>query len=175
MRNSPTLPSTSPRLRLIDATLPALESIVANLREADRRELAAQRWTDDLTSVPGDIINHCGPFMWVVEYEGVPVAAVGAVQQWPGVVSAWMFATDSFPKVGFYLTKFIKKAMIPSLVRLGCHRCEARSIEGHTEAHRWLRLLGATEECRLKRYGKGGEDFLVFRWDRPDVHDTQSP
>ncbi len=148
---------------------PALGHIVANLRAADRRELQAQRWEDDLGTLPEDILTAYGPYAWIVSLHDEPIAAVGAVPMWPGVVYAWMFATDKFPQIELFLTRFVKRSMIPNLVSLGTHRCEARSIEGHDVAHRWLRALGAQEECRLHRYGKGGEDFLVFRWDRPDV------
>ena len=35
---------------------------------------------------------------------------------------------------------------------------------GHDVAARWLRYMGAAEECVLPRYGKDGEDFILFSW-----------
>ncbi|MEQ9416663.1 MAG: hypothetical protein RJQ08_03870 [Salinisphaeraceae bacterium] len=169
MPGSPTSPSTSPRPTLVDATAERIGHIARALRAADARELAAQRWEWDPDALVGEVMGYYGPFKWVCERAGEPIAAVGAVQLHPGVWSAWMFATDEFPKIGLYLTRFVRRRMIPSLVRLGAHRCDARSIEGHDHAHRWLRALGAVEEARLVRYGRNGEDFIVFRWDKPDV------
>lgn len=169
MPGSPTSPSTSPRPTLVDATAERVEHVVRNLRAADARELSAQRWDMDTGRLVREVVEYYGPYKWVCEFDGEPVAAVGAVEVHPGVWSAWMFATDKFQLVGFYLTRFVRQRMIPSLVRLGAHRCDARSIDGHDHAHRWLRALGAVEEARLLRYGRNGEDFLVFRWDRSDV------
>lgn len=169
MHGFPTSPTTSTRPRLVDVTVEGVAHIARNLRAADARELGAQRWDMDPDSLAREVRDYYGPYKWVVERAGVPIAAVGAVAVHPGVWSAWMFATDDFHKIGLYLTRFVRQRMIPSLVRLGAHRCDARSIDGHDHAHRWLRALGAVEEARLLRYGRNGEDFIVFRWDRPDV------
>ena len=151
------------KLNLLDVAY-----VCARLRDADRREIFATRRTDEPDALAVEIIRYWGPIGWVATHNDRPVALVGATETWPGVWSAWMMATDEFPMVARRVTRFVKRVMIPGLVDLGAHRCEARSIDGHTEAHRWLRVLGATEEARLRRYGRNGEDFLVFRFDRPE-------
>jgi len=124
----------------------------------------ATRWADDPTALALDVM-HWGGLSWAACWNGAPVAALGAVEQWPGVWSCWMFATDDIPHIGLSLTRFAKYRMIPAIRDLGGHRGEARSMVDHTEAHRWLRSIGAREEARLSGYGKHGEDFLVFSWD----------
>lgn len=154
------------KLNLLDVAY-----VCNRLREADAREIFATRRTDDPDALAVEIIRYWGPMGWVAYNSARPVALVGATETWPGVWSAWMMATDEFPDVALGLTKFVKRRMIPGLVELGAFRCEARSIDGHTEAQRWLQVLGAVQEARLRRYGRNGEDFLVFRFDRPeDAH-----
>lgn len=143
--------------------------VVQNMRAADREEIFATRHGDCLDTLASDVFQHWGSVGWVAWHDHLPVAAFGATSLWPGSWMAWLFATDNFGQVGFEVTRHIRRVMIPSLVDRGASRCEARSIISHTEAHRWLRSsLGATEEARLRRYGRNGEDFLVFRWDRPE-------
>lgn len=161
--------STSSRPRLVNATPERVEHIVRNLRAADARELGAQRWDMVPEKLVREVCELYGPYKWVCERAGEPIVAIGAVEVHAGVWSAWMFATDNFPSVGFFLTRFVRQSMIPSLIKIGAHRCDARSIDGHDHAHRWLRALGAVEEARLLRYGRGGEDFIIFRWDKPDL------
>jgi hypothetical protein len=143
--------------------------VVRNMRAEDAREVFANRRGEDPDALAMEIMRTWGPLGFVFHHAGRPAAIVGATEMWPGVWCAWLLATDDFPHVALGLTKFVKRGMIPYLVENGAHRCEARSIDGHSQAHRWLRLLGASQEARLRRYGRNGEDFLVFRWDAPDV------
>ena len=48
----------------------------------------------------------------------------------------------------------------------GAHRLECRSMEGHVEAQRWLETIGATREATLHGYGREGEDFHVYTWEK---------
>lgn len=155
------------KLNLLDVAY-----VCRNLRAADQREIFATRRADDPDALAVEIIRYWGPVGWVAADGPRPVALIGATETWPGVWSAWMMATEEFPVVALGLTKWVKRAMMPGLVDLGAVRCEARSIDGHDHAHRWLRMLGAVQEARLRRYGRNGEDFLVFRFDRPEhVHE----
>lgn len=146
-----------------------MQHIARNMRDGDREEVFCQMWTDEPDDFARLVINHYGFYKWAVSLGDDPVCALGAVTHWPGVWIAWMVTTDRFPEIGSFVTKFVRRSMIPSLHRLGAHRCEARSIASHTEAHRWLKVLGAKQEAVLRRYGKNREDFLLFRWDRADV------
>lgn len=144
--------------------LPALH-VCRNLRAADIREIEATRWgsysPEDLAIEVARVWTLNGYGWSVFGGDGLPVAFFGATQPWPGVFSAYMLATDDFPRVALPLTKFVKRVFIPYLRERG-HRIEARSIDGHTQAHGWLRLLGAGVEARMQRYGRNGEDFLIF-------------
>ena len=65
------------------------------------------------------------------------------------------------------MTKLIVRHIVPMLWEVGAHRLEARSMEGHHDAQRWLEVIGARREGTLKGYGREGQDFHVYAWERP--------
>jgi len=156
-------------MHLTTVTYDAALHVAANMREWDKKEIYAVRWTDD----PKEIARDCaayGRFGWIAWHGGEPVAVVGAVPVHPGVWSVYMFATDCFRQIAISLTKFVRRVIIPALVDTGAHRAECASMEGHAEAHRWLELLGATREgSPMMEYGKDGENFIRFVWRRESV------
>ncbi len=146
--------------------------IARNMRPADRAEIYATRWGDD----PNWLVDDCltvsqGPGAYAV-IAGIerPIAVVGAVQSWPGVFDVWAFGTPEFQRIGFALTKHIRRVMIPLLIERGAHRAHCRSLSSHTDAHDWLRMLGAHEkrDKEFKGWGKNGEDFKMFEWHLED-------
>lgn len=151
-------------MRLSDLNEPALAYVARHMRAADRDEIFATRWGDD----PNDLVQAAlrgGSFAWVASLDR-PIAALGAIPMWNGVWSVWMFATDDFRRIRFGLTRFVVRDMIPALRAGGAHRAECRSLATHTEAHRWLEMLGATREATLRGYGRAGEDFELYVWRR---------
>lgn len=149
-------------MRLAKLTILEALFVCRNLRDSDRREAFATLYSADPDKLAMDIAQTWGPFAFCAFDADGPVALIGASERWPGVWCCWMLATDRFNNVGKGLTKWVKQSMIPSLVEQGAHRIEAYSIEGHDTAHRWLRFCGAAPEALLRRYGRNGEDFLVF-------------
>lgn len=146
-----------------------LHHVAANMRAKDAEEVFATCWRDDpaqlancLIALPGDGV--------VFKLDDVPACAMGAAQMRPGVFSMWMFGTDDFPKVKFYVQKYSKRVIIPALVAAGCHRAECQSLASHTEAHDWLtRSFGAKKEAVLEGFGKNGETFFQFARLFPNV------
>ena len=160
------------RLDILPADPLSVMHICRNMREADRAEIFALRWSDNPMDLAEDTMNVRGP-KWVAHVEGVgPVAAYGAAPMWPGVWSLWLYGTPHFQQIGGRLTRHIRRVMIPALTIAGAHRAEARSLSTHTEAHIWLDRLGGRREAVLAGYGKNGEDFVVFSWQvgLNDVH-----
>ena len=144
-------------------TLDDVRYVCNNLRADDAAEVFALSNHDNPNLLAQEVIGYWGELMWVAKLHGEPVALFGALNMWPGVWSAWLIATDEFPAVGLSVTKFIHREVIPLLKEKGAHRCEARSMSTHTWSHEWLKSLGAVEEATLIGYGKGKEDFLVYR------------
>jgi len=139
--------------------------VAANMRAADAREIFATSSDDDFTRLAADAALR-GPHAWAVG-QGEPIACIGAVELWPGVWQAWMFATDRFAEIGLPLTRWTMRVMIPGLLHAGAHRAQAYSIEGHTDAHAWLERLGFMHEATHPGYGRNGETFRVYAQEAP--------
>lgn len=135
--------------------------VAANMRESDRREIGATRADESPERLAFDATHSQFAF---AAGQGEPIACIGASFRWPGVFQAWMFATDAFEAVGFPLTRWVRRIMMPQIRLAGAHRVHCYSIEGHDDAHRWLERLGAVHETTHLRYGKGGEPFRVYAW-----------
>lgn len=150
-------------MQLAPLTYEAVLYVAENMREWDKREIYATRWTDD----PADLARQCllvPDFSWIGGVDGEPIAAFGGVPMHPGVWSMWMFATDKFTKIRISLTKMAKRSIIPALVAQGAHRLECFSMEGHDVAHRWLESFGARPERLIPAYGRNRENFICYAW-----------
>jgi hypothetical protein len=140
--------------------------VALNMREWDKREIYANRFDENPVTVAEQAAVMGKDVGWVAGLER-PIAAFGCFMMWPGVWSMWLFATDEFGRIGISMTKLIVRRIVPMLWEADAHRLEARSMEGHTDAQRWLELIGARREATLKGYGRGREDFHVYAWERP--------
>lgn len=137
--------------------------IAQRMRDLDKEEIYATRWTDDPKDLAEDamVIPHTS---YIAVADGEPVAAFGAIPAHPSVWNVWMFATDKWPKVALITTRYIKKTLIPRLKAAGGKRAECKSHANHHVAHKWLDSLGAIKESTLEKYGKDGEDFYLYKW-----------
>jgi hypothetical protein len=145
----------------------ALAYITRNLRERDQAECFAC-----YVDTPDDLAAQTaaqGVFQWVAWANDRPVASIGARNLWPGVWSVWAFGTDEWPSVVLLLTRHVRRAMIPALVRAGAHRVHCDALATHEDARRWLTALGAREEGVRRGLGRNGEDFVTYAWSRDDV------
>ena len=153
-------------MRLSSLSAPAVTHVITNMREWDRREIFATKFYGREGEQLHEAVMNAGPVSWVAYHEMEPVAVFGCAPMWPGVWSMWFFATDSLPKIGMGVTKLIIRYIVPMLWEGGAHRLECRSMEGHVEAQRWLETIGATREATLHGYGREGEDFHVYTWEK---------
>lgn len=139
------------------ANIRDLSWIAARLNDEDRREIAAQ--VDD---VAGMVCAHVGPECFTAHHRGKPVAAFGASPFWAGTWLAFMFGTSQSWRAVPEITRRMPDTEA-RIRALGCHRIEARSIEGHDRAQRWLtRNMGASLMGEARGHGLNGETFLVF-------------
>ncbi|MBT9169345.1 MAG: hypothetical protein DDT19_02704 [Syntrophomonadaceae bacterium] len=151
------------RLRGEDALHVAL-----NMREVDRLEISATRWSESPWDFAVDASQFPGA-SWSALLDGEPVAIGGIALLQPGIGQAWMVGTDKLPQVGLMLTRFCRDVAHRMLTEdSGIHRIQAFSAGFHTEAHAWLRAVGLDSTQPLLKYGKGGEDFLLFYGLRKD-------
>jgi hypothetical protein len=136
--------------------------VARNMREWDRREIYATRWSDAPEDLAEDIRALRSAF-WVAYWNDVPAAAIGVVPVRPKVWSPWCFGTEDFPRVVLGLTKLAKRGIVRSVRYAGGHRMEVKSLDGHTDAQRWLvKCFGAAREGTHPGYGKNGETFHTY-------------
>lgn len=140
-------------------------AVARAMREADRQEIFATRLGDDPEALAAEMLA-TGPVAWVAGLDEEPIAAFGCAPMWEGVWSMWLMATDDFHHIGLSVTKLVTRYIVPMLFDAGAHRLEARSMEGHDDAQRWLEVIGAQREATLKGYGREGQDFHVYTWGR---------
>lgn len=145
-----------------DPTIAEVLYVVRNLRDQSHREIFQATDSDIQTFSLG--ITGCHGFRWVAYHNGRPAAILGASRLHAGVWSVFGFGTDDWIKVWRSVTRTAKREMFPLVANEGCHRAHCVTLTESVDVHRWLRLLGATEECVMRGYGKGGEDYTMFSW-----------
>lgn len=148
-----------------------LQTITRNLRQADRDECFATCWTED----PDDLanrVNAAGTSQWIVWKDEDPVASVGATCTWPGVWSCWAFGTDRWSQAALSITKHIRRVLIPALYVSHAQRVHCFASDEHPDAGRWLQSMGARQGEKLDFWGKNGQTFRCYWWDRPSVRDN---
>jgi hypothetical protein len=148
------------RLQRVD-----VRHIARRLRHWDRAEVVGVRGHDYFTSLI-DSIMRCTD-SYCATYEGRPVA-MGGIQDGGNYWQLWMLATDSFPAVGWRVTEFVRSSILPRLADSGKEKAICESIEGHSQAHQWLKLLGARDLGPVPM-GLHGEVYRRFQWERDDV------
>jgi len=133
--------------------------IAQNMREWDAKEIYANRFEDSPEAISAIAAETL--YSWTLGLDE-PIAFVGAYPMWPKVWNVWMFATPRVKEIGLPMTQWVLKTFNRGIARSGAHRVECKSMEGHTEAHRWLEALGAEREAAHPYYGKGGETFYTY-------------
>lgn len=136
--------------------------VARSMRDVDRREISATLWSFtpwdfavDCTRLPGSA--------WAALVDGEPVAIGGIALNQPGVGQAWMVGTPKLPLAAVTLTRFCKDVTHRMLTEdSGINRIQAFSAAFHTEAHDWLNAVGLNAAQPLQKYGKEGEDFILF-------------
>lgn len=154
-------------MRLSDLDRNAVAYVIANMRDWDRKEIFATRLDDEEGESLLESVFAAGPVSWIAWEGDEPIAVFGCMPLWRGVWSMWFFATDNFHKIGLGVTKLVLRYIIPMLWDGGAHRLECRSMEGHVDAQRWLKVIGAQREGSLSGYGRDGQDFHVYTWRKP--------
>lgn len=153
-------------MNLAKADLSSVLYVARNMRAADRHEIFATRWTDDVDSLAIEVVEKWGPIAYTgFTDDGTPAAVFGSTALWPGVWAVWMFGTDRFSEIGKRVTRFALRGILPAMLEAGCHRIEARSAATHTEAHRWMEVMGAKRETELRQLGRDKTDFVLFVWE----------
>jgi hypothetical protein len=95
---------------------------------------------------------------------GEPVAVGDVFSARPNVIALGLITTDAFPAAALAFTKFLRNSLFARLKAEGVHRIECATLTHFTAAHKWMRMLGLSEETVLRKHGRNGEDFTQFSW-----------
>lgn len=148
------------RTRIDLATFDDTLAVARNMREWDAREIYALREAD-----PGQLARDAAAttVSLNVFVNDDPVANMGGQEVSPGRWQVHMFATPDFRRCSLFTTRYVVRQLIPTASQDGAWSAFCWSMQGHDEAHAWLRALGAKNvgEAAL---GRAGETFLLFEW-----------
>lgn len=150
-------------IEVVPATLRDVSYVLYHLNPADEEETACQ-------IDPALRRDHLGYMLlmsgdnFAVRIAGQPVAVFGTAPLNRATLSVWALGTDQMRRALPAIWRFLVEEHLPAKTSEGYRYMEARSIETHHAAHRWLRWLGATVLGEPHPFGRGGERFLLFRW-----------
>ena len=107
----------------------------------------------------------------IASVDGKPVSVFGASETALTCWQVFMFATDDWPLASSTVTKHIKRTMSRYLYDMGANRLECRALDTHTDAHAWLKFLGAKKESEIEEYGANARTYFMFRWLRSEYQE----
>ena len=148
---------------IVPLTLERALYVSRHMRDEDWRELSALRFspTRERFAEEAMIAAQRGAAL-CVERNGRPVAIMGCALVHPTLATAWMWATDEFPRVAVEATK-AALAILRATHEGGVVRIDALSHWENKRAHRWLRrALGFVQTALHEKYGADGADYILF-------------
>lgn len=153
------------RVTVLPARLSHASFITANLREADQREIFCQLPDGFKTYEIAAMMLGAGD-AFIAYLDDLPVCFFGAHPLNICTLDAWAMGTDKTRRVIHAVTRHMITEYAPLAIKAGFRTMECRSHVEHHEAHRWLTSTGAVANGAPFVYGKDGEKFQLFRWDR---------
>lgn len=154
-------------MRIEPATLDDIITVAASMRAADYAELSALSWSESRGALLEELaVQWARRDLVAVHHGGEAVAVGGLFENRPRVITLGLVATPRFTEIAIPLTRYVKQRMIRPAISAGAHRVEAITLSTHLASQRWLMALGLAPRSVLERYGKGGEDFIMFAWVR---------
>jgi hypothetical protein len=145
-------------------SLDAVLHVANRMRDQDRAEIFATMWPGDDTPahLAMEALRVTAYGATIHTLDGEPAAALGLAPMWPGVFSAWMFATERWGEVWRGAVRHIRREIFPAGEAAGMWRAECNSLATHQDAHRFLLALGFAAEGQPRLYGRAREAFIPF-------------
>lgn len=147
------------------ATLRDASYVMANMRAQDQAEVMCQ--------VPAATKTHelayhllMGSEAFAASYNGQPAVFFGTSPINVACLSIWAVGTKRMQRAVPAVTKFLR-GHVDTKVAQGYRTIEARSLETHYSAHRWIEGAGGVRSGEPFVFGRDGEKFLLFRWTAP--------
>lgn len=139
--------------------------ITANLRPLDHEEAFCQLPPDTPTSALARWLVMSGE-AFIAYLDDEPTTLFGTSPMSASCFGVWAIGTSAMkrtiPAVSRY---FMQHHIEKRITHDGLRTAEARSLASHTQAHAWMRSLGAEQVTPEPfPYGRNDEPFLLFRW-----------
>lgn len=150
------------------ATLAPASFVVANMRQQDRDEVMCQVAPGTRTwEIAYGMLM--GSDAWVA-YDKQDRAACffGVSPINVAALSVWAIGTRHMWRTVAEVSKFLVTEVMPHKIEQGYRSMEARSLLGHSQAHKWMEELGGKRTGEPFEFGSGGELFVQYRWTRHD-------
>lgn len=164
-------------IKIIPATLRDASYVMANLRPLDRIETYCQirDGLKDYEVAYWLLMNSDAYAARWTDSKGVewPVMFFGVQPMNQVAVSVWALGTRHAWRAVPAVTRFFIERLLPLKIEQGNVLMEARSIVDHKPAHRWMESTGAKRIGEPFIYGKGGEQFILFRWKAEDLQNVR--
>ena len=137
--------------------------IMANLRQLDREETFCQLPDDIPTSKLAEWFITGGD-AFIAYRKDQPALLFGTTRIHVCAMSIWALGTEQCTRAIPAVSRFLIEHAIPWRLDEGFTCMEARSLETHHDAHRWMESMGGVRHGEPYLYGKGGERFVTYRW-----------
>jgi hypothetical protein len=147
---------------IVQLTLEYAKYITANMSKDDLAEILATHWLDTTEGFAEQCFNAAGINLCALANDGTPIAMGGVALLQPKIGTAWMVGTERMIEKRLEVTKHCKQGIKKSLDSGLVHRVHAFASGLHYRTHPWLLAIGLKQETILKKWGKGGEDFILF-------------
>jgi hypothetical protein len=151
------------RVDIRPATLRDASWVTANLRPLDHREAFCQLREGVKTHELAYFLVHGGD-AFVADYIGTPAMVFGTMPINVCCLSVWALGTRHAWRVATAVSTWLRDTYLPEKAEQGFTSMEARSLVDHAVAHRWMESTGAVRATTPFVFGKGGEEFILFRW-----------
>jgi hypothetical protein len=137
--------------------------ITANLREIDKAEAFCQL-PDDAGSIQLAAWLLYSGDAFIAYLDDEPVFMFGTSPMSVSCYSVFGLGTKHCRKAIPEVTRYLMTTHIEKRIAEGARTMEARSLAAHTEAHGWMKMVGATQLGEPFEYGKHGEHFVLYRF-----------
>jgi hypothetical protein len=147
--------------------------VAANLRALDRREAFCQL-ADSVREheLAWGLLE--ASTAYTAFWRGQPAAIFGTSPISVTALTAWMLGTRHARRTVPAITRFMLDYVVPWRIANGFRVMEARSIEDHSEAHRWMEATGAKLLTpKPFEWGKTGEKFVLYQWRAADFMEAK--
>ncbi len=113
----------------------------------------------------GRFYQRAGP-AWSGVHHGKVIVASGIVMLWPGVVEAWLFASDGIKECKIAFHKAVVRMMEGLMRDANLHRIQTSCHSEYATSRKWLERLGFQCEGLMAGYAPDGTDYYRYAYVR---------